>query len=69
MVDKEKIIKEYLKGLVEELKIEISKDEEEYKQEIDYHNGDTFCYECGNHTMYGSWREETIKDYIEYKLL
>ena len=69
MVDKEKIIKEYLKGLVEKLKIEIAKDEKEYKQDEEYFNGDTFCYTCGNHTMYGSWREKEIKDYIEFRLL
>ena len=69
MSNKEKIIKEYLKGLVEQLKIEISKDEKEYKQDEEYFNGDTFCYTCGNHTMYGSWREKEIKDYIEFRLL
>jgi len=58
MVDKNKIIIEYLKNKLSEIQLNIEKTQKEYPIE------NTFCYECGNHTHDASYNEQMEENFL-----
>jgi len=58
VLNKNKIIIDYLKNKLSEIKLNIEKTQEEYPIE------DTFCYECGYHTHDASYHEQIEENFL-----
>ena len=58
MIDKNKIIIEYLKEKLSEVKSKVERTQKEYP------TNESFCYECGNHTHDPSYNEQIEESFL-----